>query len=56
MPKLLYEHAGAWGPGHVCFPTSDTMVVTFVTREVPAGLPQRSQTEALLPFRARPVY
>src|SRR6516164_1037782 len=42
VPKLLYEHAGAWGPGHVrhvCFPTRDTVVVTFVTRETPAGVP-----------------
>ena len=32
------------------------MVVTFVTREVPAGLPQRSQTEALLPFRLHALF
>jgi hypothetical protein len=59
VPKLLYEHAGAWGPGHVrhvCFPTRDTVVVTFVTRETPAGVPQRGQMEALLPFRLHALF
>ena len=35
VPKLLYEHAGAWGPGHVCFPTRDTMVVTSLRERCP---------------------
>ena len=60
------EFTTHWEPGrgspsastlrYACFPTQDMMIVTFVTREAPTGLPRRGQTEASLPFRLHALF
>ena len=45
-----------WKVRYVCSPTEDTVVVTFVTREAPTGLPQRGHAEASLPFRLHALF
>jgi len=40
----------------ICFSANDTVVVTFVTREAPAGLPRRGETAPTLPFRLHALF
>ncbi len=50
------ENYGWLGIDPICFLSADTVAITFVTREAPAALPRRGQSDESLPYRLHALF